>query len=87
MKALNFLTSMCEKKEVCCRQLSRKSSIFLQRKAGSQVTMLEIEDDVSFSWRGQILAIMRSIGKGRLYTCPKHPNHQISSFNDACLFY
>jgi hypothetical protein len=49
MKALNFLTlSMCEKKEVCCRQLSRKSSIFLQRIAGSQVTMLEIEDDVVF---------------------------------------
>jgi hypothetical protein len=21
---------------------------------------------------------MRSIGKGRLYTCTKHPNHQIS---------
>jgi hypothetical protein len=48
MKALIFLTSMCEKKEVCCRQLSRKSSIFLQRIAGSQVTMLEIEEDVIF---------------------------------------
>jgi hypothetical protein len=49
MKALNFLTlSMGEKKEVCCRQLSRKSSIFLQRIAGSQVSMLEIEDDVVF---------------------------------------
>lgn len=32
----------------------------------------------NFSWRDQILAIMRSIGKGRLYTCTKHPNHQIS---------
>jgi hypothetical protein len=37
-----------KKKEVCCRQLSRKSSIFLQRIAGSQVTMLEIEEDVIF---------------------------------------
>jgi len=78
MKALNFLTSMCGKKRGLLSSTFKKK--FYLPATYSWITGDHARNRrrCNFSWRDQILAIMRSIGKGRLYTCTKHPNHQIS---------